>query len=130
MHATQGAKVPGFGSGGGGASPFTPTRLLIKRKTLQKRAGFIMQARALSSLNIAHIVVLIFWAFFSLQQLEYERASELAALRPMPAFRPGDVLELKLVRYALLLLLSLGRCISACTLQLTDTAHTRRSDRP
>ena len=36
-------KIEGWGSGGGGMSPFTPTRELKKRKTYFKRAGHIME---------------------------------------------------------------------------------------
>jgi large subunit ribosomal protein L19 len=62
---------PNFGRGGGGMSPFTPTAQLRKRKTYQKRCAYIMQT------------------------LEHEKMSEIAAGSAVPAFRPGDVLRVK-----------------------------------
>ena len=52
-------------------SPFTPTAQLRKRKTYQKRCAYIMQT------------------------LEHEKMSEIAAGSAVPAFRPGDVLRVK-----------------------------------
>ena len=67
-----GARIdPNFGRGGGGMSPFTPTAQLRKRKTYQKRCAYIMQT------------------------LEHEKMSEIAAGSAVPAFRPGDVLRVK-----------------------------------
>lgn len=39
----QEAQPPGWGSAGGGLSPFTPTKELVKRKSLFKRTAFIMK---------------------------------------------------------------------------------------
>jgi len=65
--------VPGYGSGGGGAPPFTPTRELTKRKTYFKRCKFM------------------------LENLEYEAALKVADARNFPAFRVGDLVEIKMV---------------------------------
>lgn len=65
----QAERPPGWASAGGGLSPFTPTRLLVKRKSLFKRAAFIMQT------------------------LEHEAAAAASTARPVPPFRPGDVLD-------------------------------------
>jgi large subunit ribosomal protein L19 len=62
---------PNFGKGGGGMSAFTPTAQLRKRKTLQKRAKFLMQT------------------------LEHEKMAEIAARSCVVPFRPGDVIRVK-----------------------------------
>ena len=62
---------PNFGKGGGGMSAFTPTARLRKRKTLQKRAAFLVQT------------------------LEQEKMRETAASSPVTPFRPGDVIRVK-----------------------------------
>jgi large subunit ribosomal protein L19 len=62
---------PNFGKGGGGMSAFTPTARLRKRKTLQKRAAFLMQT------------------------LENEKMREIARSSPVTPFRPGDVIRVK-----------------------------------
>jgi len=62
--------LPDFGSGGGGAEPFTPTRMLKKRKVLRKRARFMLHA------------------------IETERMEALAAAKNVEPFRAGDVLEI------------------------------------
>ena len=88
-------QAPNWGCGGGGMSPFTPTKDLVKRKTLFKRTAYIMQVRlARRSPRSTHAADV-----GSPQTLEYEAASKIVAERPkpFPAFRPGDVLNLKLV---------------------------------
>mmetsp|Transcript_5691 Transcript_5691/g.7687 ORF Transcript_5691/g.7687 Transcript_5691/m.7687 type:complete len:262 (-) Transcript_5691:138-923(-) len=67
--------VPGYGSGGGGQAPFTPTKLLVKRKTYFKRCKFFLHC------------------------LEHEEATKASQARviPIPAFRVGDVVEIQLV---------------------------------
>jgi large subunit ribosomal protein L19 len=60
-----------FGKGGGGMSPFTPTKDLRKRKTLQKRASFLMQT------------------------LEHEKMTQISADSCVTPFRPGDVIRVK-----------------------------------
>ena len=67
-----GAKQVGWGSAGGGAAPWTPTRELKKRKSYFKRCGHIMET------------------------LEREHMKELAAKRAVVPFRPGDVVKLTL----------------------------------
>ena len=62
---------PNFGKGGGGMSAFTPTKDLRKRKTLQKRAKYLMQS------------------------LEHEQMTQIAADSPVVPFRPGDVIRVK-----------------------------------
>lgn len=54
------------------AAPWTPTRLLQKRKALPKRMGHMIQL------------------------LEKEREEEAVSAKKYPDFRPGDFLELKL----------------------------------
>lgn len=75
------ARVPGAGSvfqkeasplynkGGGAHSPFAPTSTLVKKKALPKRCRAIMQA------------------------IEGERVQQIHEKRPLPPFRPGDVLD-------------------------------------
>ena len=53
------------------ASAFTPAARLRKRKTLQKRAAFLVQT------------------------LEQEKMREIAASSPVTPFRPGDVIRVK-----------------------------------
>jgi len=65
-------KPPGWGSGGGGAPPFTPSSQLVKVKSLFKRAAHMMEA------------------------LESEAAAARAAARPLPPFRVGDVVDVSL----------------------------------
>ncbi|CEG02110.1 Ribosomal protein L19 [Ostreococcus tauri] len=67
-----GARQEGWGSAGGGAAPWTPTRELKKRKSYFKRCGHMMET------------------------LERERMKELAAERVIVPFRPGDVVKLTL----------------------------------
>lgn len=52
--------------------PWTPTRELVKRKTLMKRMGYMLSI------------------------LEKEREAQAIETRKLPDFKPGDVLELKL----------------------------------
>ena len=67
-----GAKQVGWGSAGGGAAPWTPTRELKKRKSYFKRCGHIMET------------------------LEREHMKDLATKRAVVPFRPGDVVKLTL----------------------------------
>ena len=64
---------PSWGRGGGGQSPFTPSRELTKTKSLFKRAAHIMQS------------------------LEHEAALKSVAerVKPLQAFRVGDVVDLQ-----------------------------------
>jgi large subunit ribosomal protein L19 len=65
----------GWGKAGGGMSPFTKTRELIKRKTYEKRAGHMIET------------------------IERERITEMLKERQgvnIAAFRPGDVIKLTL----------------------------------
>ena len=79
-------------------SPFTPTKDLVKRKDYFKRTQYIMQVRPAaacpSPARAAHAP--------PPQTLEHEASAKIVAARPkpFPAFRPGDVINLKLVRSA------------------------------
>jgi hypothetical protein len=64
---------PSFGSAGGGLSPFLPSRVLLKRNALPKRARNMIQI------------------------LEHEAMSEVHAERPISPFAPGDIIEVEII---------------------------------
>lgn len=66
---------PKYGCAGGGAPAFTPTSQLVKRKVYRKRCRFMLKT------------------------LEYEDCLQRKENRPfeVPAFRPGDVIEVKFI---------------------------------
>lgn len=81
-------------------SPFTPTKDLVKRKNYFKRTAFIMQARS-ARRSLAARADRSRAPRAAEQTLEHEAATKIVAARPkpFPAFRPGDVINLKLVRF-------------------------------
>lgn len=56
------------------AAPWTPTSMLVKRKTYQKRSRFLMST------------------------LEAEQQQRLASNKQIPKFSSGDILEVQTVR--------------------------------
>ena len=84
--------------------PWTPTRLLDKRKTLPKRMGHMLQVLPSCCGPLCANVLhqrrsgLLLNAPLHNQVLEDERVAEALRERSIPAFGPGDVLEVKLVR--------------------------------
>ena len=85
--------------------PWTPTKDLGKRKTLTKRMGHLLQVNAgagrlpgaghLSSAVLAVCAEPVVPA--PAQVLEKQREEEAKREKPLPDFRAGDVIELKLV---------------------------------
>mmetsp|Transcript_18971 Transcript_18971/g.22707 ORF Transcript_18971/g.22707 Transcript_18971/m.22707 type:complete len:255 (+) Transcript_18971:279-1043(+) len=63
--------TPGYGSGGGGAPPFTFSKNMVKHNDFRRHSKFLMQ------------------------EIEYEEAKKISEKRNIPAFRVGDVIELK-----------------------------------
>lgn len=79
---------------------WTPTAQLTKRKTLPKRMGYLLQVRCrLSSVILAAVAALaaLLTPTFAMQSLEAEQVAAVEKTRQFPAFRPGDVLELRVV---------------------------------
>lgn len=78
---------------------WTPTAQLTKRKTLPKRMGYLLQVRCRLSSVISAAVAMaaLLTSSFAMQSLEAEQVAAVEQTRQFPAFRPGDVLELRVV---------------------------------
>ena len=91
---------------------WTPTAQLKKRKTLPKRMGYLLQVSCRLSCVIpaAVAMVAVSTPTSAAQSLEAEQVAAAEQTRQFPAFRPGDVLELRVVSTAVSELMFIDHC--------------------